>query len=89
MASEETFEPRRAKPGQVFTITSGSDGEQRELKADADGVVRPTTAADVAALDRFRLPVARKAMAEEAAAAEADAEPVIETGPDTAKGGKG
>lgn len=83
--AEETFEPRRAKPGQVFTYTTGSDGEQRELRADNDGVVRPTNAADAAALDGFGLSVARKAMAEDA---DAD-EPVKSAGPDAAKGGKG
>lgn len=87
MASE-TFEPRRAKPGQVFTITSGSDGTQRELEADADGVVRPTTAADVAALNKFKLPVARRAARAEAAAdADTDTE-VVAGNKVTAKGGK-
>lgn len=37
-------------------------GVQRTLKADAEGVVRPQTAADVALLDTFDLPVARKAI---------------------------
>lgn len=60
------FEPRRAKPGQQFGYTT-ADGRQRELEADEEGVVHPATAEDVAALDAFDLPVARKALAEEKA----------------------
>lgn len=61
------FDPRRAKPGQAFGFT-GRDGQQHELVADADGVVTPTTAEEVAILDSFDLPVARKAIAEVKAA---------------------
>lgn len=60
------FEPRRAAPGQSFGYT-GPDGEQRELAADKDGVVRPKTAQDVEVLDGFELPVARKVLADEKA----------------------
>lgn len=57
------LEPRRAKPGTVFTIT-GPDGEQIDMTADDEGVVRPETPAHAAGLDLFGLPVARKAMAD-------------------------
>jgi hypothetical protein len=80
------FEPRRAKPGQSFTIT-GADGAQTDLTADDDGVVRPTTAEQKKALDLFGLPVARKAMADDAAADAADEEPVREARGDS-KGGR-
>lgn len=69
------FEPRRAKPGQTFTVT-GPDGEQTEITADDDGIVRPKSAGEQAALAAFGLPVSRKAQAADAAAAEADNEPV-------------
>lgn len=64
------FEPRRAKPGQTFGYTT-REGRQRELVADDEGVVHPDTAEDVAALDTFDLPVARKVLAEERAAEDA------------------
>lgn len=44
---------------------------ERTLKADADGVVRPKTAADALALDGFALPVARSAIAADKSAAAA------------------
>jgi hypothetical protein len=59
----QDFDLRRAEPGQTFGYTA-QDGSQRELKADDEGVVEPKTAEDVAILDTFDLPVARKAMAE-------------------------
>lgn len=39
-------------------------GVTKDLTADDAGVVHPKSAEDVAALDRFDLPVARKAIAE-------------------------
>lgn len=61
-----TYELRRAEAGQEFGYTLPG-GEQREIRADDDGVVTPETALDVAMLDTFDLPVARKAIAEAAA----------------------
>lgn len=52
------FAPRRAEPGQRFGYTT-SDGRQREIRADEDGVVHPRSADDVAVLDTFALPEAR------------------------------
>lgn len=60
------FELRRAEPGQVFGYTTRA-GEQREIAADEEGVVTPESREDVAILDQFDLPVARKAIAEAAA----------------------
>lgn len=39
-----------------------TDGVQRTLKADSEGVVHPKTLEDVQMLDTFALPVARAAM---------------------------
>lgn len=64
------FDLRRAEPGQRFTYTE-PDGGQRELRADDDGVVRPTSVADEEYLNTLSLPVARKAMREEKADASA------------------
>jgi hypothetical protein len=48
-------------------------GVERTLRADDQGVVHPQTAEDEAVLLSFGLPVARKAAAEEKAAADAKA----------------
>lgn len=53
-----TFPPRRAKPRQSFGYTT-AEGEQRELRANADGLVRPQSAQDVRILDNYGLPEAR------------------------------
>lgn len=74
------FEPRRAKPGDRFTVT-GSDGRQLDFKADEDGVVHPSNHEEAGLLDSMDLPVARKALAESQAAEAADDKPA-------AKGGK-
>jgi hypothetical protein len=55
-----TFEPRRADPGQEFGYTT-LEGDQRTLKADSDGIVRPKDQADQDVLDSFALPHARVA----------------------------
>jgi hypothetical protein len=60
----QDFPPRRAEPGQVFTYTD-AQGSQIDLKADDQGVAQPKSAAEVAVLDSFGLPVARKAEAEQ------------------------
>jgi hypothetical protein len=63
MGSE--FEPRRAKAGQEFGFTD-REGNQRTVKADDEGVVRPSTVEEVRTLDAFDLPLARNAIEEEA-----------------------
>lgn len=67
---ETTFDPRRAEPGQSFTWHD-QWGERHEFKADDDGVLRPQSQAEAEAADSFGLPVARKVIAEERAAARA------------------
>ena len=62
------LDPRRAEPGQVFGFTD-REGNQKTIKADDEGVVHPDNAEEVAALDAFDLPVARKALSEEKAEA--------------------
>ncbi len=57
------YEPRRAAKGAVIAYTT-ADGSTRELRADDDGIVKPTDAAGQVALDALDLPVARKALAE-------------------------
>jgi hypothetical protein len=57
---------------EIISVDDGEDGTrtrvarlygvERNLKADKEGVVHPKTAADVALLDTFALPVARSAM---------------------------
>lgn len=49
---------RRAHAHQEFGYTT-LEGDQRELKAGGDGVVRPQTDEDVRILDTFDLPVVR------------------------------
>lgn len=53
-----TFEPRRAKPEQEFGYTD-TDGTQRVFRADADGVVHPSSVREVEVLDAFGLKTAR------------------------------
>lgn len=67
MPETQTFDPRRADPGQVFTWHD-ADGVAHEMKADADGVVRPDSLEAAAIADSFGLPVARKAIAQQKAA---------------------
>lgn len=62
------FEPRRARPGEVFTYTDADSGRQIDMRADDDGVVEPKDAAGAAVLDAYGLSVARKALAEKKAA---------------------
>lgn len=63
----QTFDPRRAEPGQEFTW-HGPDGAAHHMKADADGVLDITSADQETVADAFGLPVARKAIAEKKAA---------------------
>lgn len=70
------FDPRRAKPGDSYTVT-GPDGAVEDFAADDEGVVRPETAEQAALLDQLDLPVARKVVAaekKEQAASTADAD---------------
>lgn len=55
-----TFPARRAKARQAFGYTTAA-GDQRELRADAKGIVRPQTEEDQRILDTFELPVAKAA----------------------------
>lgn len=87
------FEPRRAEqPKQVFEGI-GRGGHLIKLRADDQGVVTPTTAAEKQLLDSFDLPVARAAISEaraKAAAADSDnkPEPIKGAGPDAEHIGK-
>jgi hypothetical protein len=60
------FDPRRASPGDTFTVT-GPEGEVVDFAADAEGIVRPETAEQAALLDQHGLPRARTVMAAESA----------------------
>lgn len=74
MSDAQQFEPRRAEANQEFTTTK-ADGTELKVKADGEGVVQPTSAAEVRLLDSFDLPVARKVLREQRrAAAEAGAD---------------
>jgi hypothetical protein len=61
MATE--YQPRRARSGQTFTYTD-AEGYQVELRANDEGVVEPRNDQEVAVLDGYELPVARKVVAE-------------------------
>jgi hypothetical protein len=56
----DEFDPRRAKPGQVFTYVD-VEGREHDFSADDDGVVRPKNADEARTADLFDLPVARSA----------------------------
>ena len=60
-----TFEPRRAEPNQIFRFADPVTGEQRTMKADDEGVLRPSNALEARVADSFDLPVARKVVTEE------------------------
>lgn len=47
--------PRQAQPGQVLSLTDAR-GVTRSITADADGVIWPTSPADVELADQHRLP---------------------------------
>jgi hypothetical protein len=47
--------PRQAQPGQVLETTDAR-GVRRAITADANGIVWPTSAADVELADVYRLP---------------------------------
>lgn len=97
---QEQFDPRRAKAGQRFTgqmLVPDPEAPadhpsprmvQREvtIRADDEGVVRPRNAGEAALLDRFDLPVARKAIAEDKAATAAK---VKDSGGATSAGSEG
>lgn len=70
MSDAQTFEPRRAEPGQVFSWHD-AEGIERSMQADAEGVVRPASAEAAAIADSFGLPVARRAITQQKAAAAA------------------
>ena len=55
---DEQLAPRRAGKGDTFGYTD-SEGNQVELKADGNGLVRPRNAQDAAVLDNYELPHAR------------------------------
>ena len=63
--AKDTFDLRRGEPGQAIDYTD-ADGNQRRMKADAEGVFRPKTSIENSILDGFDLPVARAAMRDEA-----------------------
>lgn len=93
--SDEQFEPRRAEPNAQFTTTR-KDGTEITMKADAHGVVQPTSFEQVQLADSFGLPVARKVLRERAKAEAAQdqapgggtakAEPITAVGPSAEKG---
>lgn len=70
MSDAQTFEPRRAEPGATFTWHD-AEGVAHEMTADADGVVRPDSPEAAAIADSFELPVARRAVTQQKAAAAA------------------
>lgn len=67
----DQFDPRRAEPGQHF-VWHDEYGVQHTLTADKDGVVRPASEVEARIADTFGLPIARKAIAEQKAAAAAE-----------------
>ena len=58
--SKPQFDPRRAKPGQAITVVDAL-GKEHTLRADEDGVMRPSNATEKRAADLYGLPVARSA----------------------------
>lgn len=82
------FDPRRAKPGDVFTIT-GPDGSLQDFHSDDDGVVRPDSPEQAILLDHLGVPVARSVLkADKAATAEAEPQKLVGEGAAKAEGGK-
>lgn len=76
-AVEPAFSPIRGKPDMTVGYTT-AEGDQATMEPDADGVFWPKSAEEVAVLETFDFPVARKAEAElkaAAAATPADAAP--------------
>lgn len=72
--SDETkveFDPRRAEKGQSFEFVDAS-GTAHTMKADDEGVLRPSNAAEKAIADLFDLPVARSVKQAEKAADSGD-----------------
>lgn len=70
--STETFDPRRAEKGQTFEFVD-PQGSVQTMKADDEGVLRPSNALEARTADLFGLPVARSVkQAEKAAAADTD-----------------
>ena len=70
--SADTFDPRRAEKGQSFEFVD-PQGSAHTMKADDEGVLRPSNALEARMADQFGLPVARSVkQAEKAAAADAD-----------------
>lgn len=68
MATKQSFEPRRARPGETFEFADGA-GKLHTFSADDEGVIHPANAMEAAVADSRGLPVARKAQAAEADAA--------------------
>lgn len=60
-ATEPMFEPRRATANVKAIGYTASDGSQKSIEADDDGVFWPKSAEEVAVLDSFGLVRARKA----------------------------
>lgn len=67
------YEPRRARPGEVFEFADAA-GTLHEFRADDKGVVHPSNDMEVAVLDVREAPVARKVLAEQKAAANTEKE---------------
>lgn len=73
MASKPTFDPRRARPDQAFSYVDAA-GKEHTFRADDDGVVRPSNAAEKGVADSFALPVARSAKAADKSAGDGEKE---------------
>lgn len=58
MPAKQQFDPRRAKPGQALS-TVDAQGKEITVRADDEGVLRPSSEVEKRLADRFGLPVAR------------------------------
>ena len=73
MAAKHSFDPRRARPGQAFSYVDAG-GREHTFRADDEGVVRPSNAAEKSVADSFALPVARSAKAADKSAGDGEKE---------------
>lgn len=65
MATKQSFDPRRAQPGETFEYADGA-GTLHSFSANEEGVIHPSNAMEAAVCDSRDLPVARKAQQAEA-----------------------
>jgi hypothetical protein len=71
--NDNEFDPRRAAEGESFEYVDAT-GSTQTMKADEEGILRPSNAEEARIADLFGLPVARAVKQAEKAAASDDAD---------------